>query len=365
MPLHTSPRLKKNNFDLLRLLFAGTVCLVHAYELSGFQQLRWISSVLSSAVAVKAFFVVSGFLIFMSFERSSSLTAYAGKRIRRIYPAYFTVVMLCAICMIAISSKHAGDYFSYAWVKYVVANLSFLNFLHPTLPGVFEANRLSTVNGALWTLKIEAMFYLTVPFFALAFRRFARLQMLVLVYCLSVAYAGLLTAAAERTGSGIYLELARQLPGQLSYFMSGAFIYYFLPVFERRIGRFLFGAVSVLAVNMIYPLPLLEPFALATMVVFFALFFYVGNFGLYGDFSYGVYILHFPIIQLLLYSGWFRENPWLFLIAVVCITATGAIAMWHLVEKRFLLRSSHYVVTAASSAGSTSNMALNAEAPNR
>jgi peptidoglycan/LPS O-acetylase OafA/YrhL len=365
LPLHTSPRLKKNNFDLLRLLFAGTVCLVHAYELSGFQQLRWISSVLSSAVAVKAFFVVSGFLIFMSFERSKSLTSYAGKRIRRIYPAYFTVVMLCAICMIAISSKHAGDYFSYAWIKYVVANLSFLNFLHPTLPGVFEANRLSTVNGALWTLKIEAMFYLTVPFFALAFRRFARFQMLVLVYCLSVAYAGLLTAVADRTGSGIYLELARQLPGQLSYFMSGAFIYYFLPVFERRIGRFLFGAVSALAVNMIYPLPLLEPFALATMVVFFALFFYVGNFGIYGDFSYGVYILHFPIIQLLLYSGWFRENPWFFLIAVVCITATGAIAMWHLVEKRFLLRSSHYVITAASSGGSTPNMALNAEAPNR
>lgn len=32
-----SVRLKKNNFDLLRLLFAGTVCLVHAHTLSGFE----------------------------------------------------------------------------------------------------------------------------------------------------------------------------------------------------------------------------------------------------------------------------------------------------------------------------------------
>ena len=365
MPQHNSPRLTKNNFDLLRLLFAGTVCLVHAYELSGFQQLRWVSVVLSPAVAVKAFFVVSGFLIFMSFERSKSLTSYASKRIRRIYPAYFTVVMLCAISMIAVSSKNAGDYFSDPWIKYVVANLSFLNFLHPTLPGVFESNRLSTVNGALWTLKIEAMFYLTVPFFAFAFRRFARFPLLVIFYCLSVAYAGLLTAVAEHTGSGIYVELARQLPGQLSYFMAGAFIYYFLPLFERRIGLFIFAAVSVLAVNMIFPLPLLEPFAIATMVVFFALYFYVGNFGIYGDFSYGVYILHFPIIQLLLYSGWFRESPWYFLIAVICITITGAIAMWHLVEKRFLLRSSHYVVTTTSSGGSTLKMALDTDAPNR
>lgn len=28
--------LARNNFDLLRLLFAGTVCLVHVHELSGF-----------------------------------------------------------------------------------------------------------------------------------------------------------------------------------------------------------------------------------------------------------------------------------------------------------------------------------------
>ena len=100
---HDNPRLTRNNFDLLRLLFAGTVCLVHSYELSGFQQIGWITSVLSSAVAVKAFFVVSGFLIFMSFERSSSLASYARKRIRRIYPAYFTVVMLCAVFLVAAS----------------------------------------------------------------------------------------------------------------------------------------------------------------------------------------------------------------------------------------------------------------------
>ena len=67
-------------------------------------------------------------------------------------------------------------------------------------------------------------------------------------------------------------------------------------------------AVSILAANMIYPLPLLEPFALATVVVFFGLFLYAGNFGKYGDFSYGFYILHFPVIQFLLHAGWFREK---------------------------------------------------------
>jgi peptidoglycan/LPS O-acetylase OafA/YrhL len=340
---HNNPRLTRNNFDLLRLLFAGAVCLVHTYELSGFQQLDWIASILSSAVAVKAFFVVSGFLIFMSFERSSSFASYASKRIRRIYPAYFTVVMFCAIFLVAVSSTNIGHYFSFAWAKYVLVNLAFLNFLQPTLPGVFDSNKLAAVNGALWTLKIEAMFYLTVPIIVYLFRKYSRLPILVLVYCSSVAYAGLFAAAAQRTGSGAYVELGRQLPGQLSYFMAGAALYYFLPLFERRINYFLAAAALILAANMAFPLPLFEPFALATVVVFFGLFLYVGNFGRHGDFSYGFYILHFPIIQIFLHTGWFRESPWYFLVSVVLATTTGAIAMWHLVEKRFLLRSSHYV----------------------
>ena len=359
---HDNPRLTRNNFDLLRLLFAGTVCLVHSYELSGFQQIGWITSVLSSAVAVKAFFVVSGFLIFMSFERSSSLASYARKRIRRIYPAYFTVVMLCAVFLVAASKNNIEHYFSFAWVKYVIANLAFLNFLQPTLPGVFESNKLAAVNGALWTLKIEVMFYLSVPILAFLCRRFSRLPMLVLVYCSSVAYAELFAVAAQRTGSGVYLELGRQLPGQLSYFMAGAALYYFLPFFERRIKYFLAVAALILAANTTFPLPLLEPFALATVVVFFGLFLYVGNFGKYGDFSYGFYIVHFPIIQLLLYVGWFRESPWFFLVAVVLMTAIGAIAMWHLVEKRFLLRSSHYVAATTSQSESAPNPAVHTDA---
>ena len=343
MPKIKSDRLEKNNFDLLRLLFALTVCLVHAYELSGFQQLKWISATFSSSVAVKAFFIVSGFLIFMSFERSPSLFSYARKRLRRIYPAYCAVIVGGAFALWAVSSANASDYFSLAWGKYVLANLAFMNFLQPTLPGVFDGNKLSAVNGALWTLKIEVLFYLSVPLFAMLFRRYSRLAVLVLVYGLSVGYASLATLLAARTGSGIYLELGRQLPGQLAYFMAGALLYYFLPLFERRRVYFLLPAASVLVIHAVYPLPLLEPFALAVVVVFFGIFFYLGNFGKYGDFSYGAYILHFPIIQVFLYLGWFRESPWLYLLAVIVATLIGAIALWHAVEKRFLFRSSHYI----------------------
>jgi len=340
---HDNHRLSRNNFDFLRLLFAATVCFVHAEYLSGFQELAPLSAFFSAGVAVKSFFVVSGFLIFMSYERSTSLASYASKRMRRIYPGYFTVVMLCAVFLAAVSSQTLGAYFSWAWVKYVASNLIFLNFLQPTLPGVFDGNRVAEVNGALWTLKIEAMFYLLVPFLVFLCRRFSYLAVLLILYCASVAYAYLLALAAERTGAELYLQLARQLPGQLSYFMAGAFLYYYRDFFERQVVFFMLAAIAILATNMAYSLPLLEPFALAVVVVFFGLFLYVGNFGKYGDFSYGVYIIHVPVIQLLVDGRWFQDSPWQFFAAFVLITAAAAVALWHLVEKRFLSRGSHYI----------------------
>lgn len=345
-----SPRFANNNFDFLRLLLSGTVCLVHAYELSGFAQLSVIVSVLSSAVAVKAFFVVSGFLVTMSYERSVSASSYAAKRIRRIYPAYFVTVMVCAIGFVLLSEKSADEYFSAAWFKYVAANLVFLNFLQPTLPGVFDGTRLAAVNGALWTLKIEVMFYFAVPLLVWSFRRFGHLPVMIVVYVLSFVYGLILHGVEAKTGSPIYGELARQLPGQMSYFIAGTGIFYFFPVFERYVRFLIPSAVLVLLANSFYvsPVSFLEPAAIAVLVIFFGMFCFIGNVGKYGDFSYGIYILHFPIVQLLLHLDWFRNSPWNFLAAAVFLSVLGGVLMWHLIERPFLSRSSHYVAATSS-----------------
>lgn len=318
-------RLTRNNFDFLRFLFAGTVCLVHAYHLSGYEQLAVILVALSSEVAVKAFFVVSGFLIVMSYERSSTFISYVNKRFRRIYPAYFVVIILCAFGLVAVSSESVADYFSLGWLKYLAGNLAFLNFVEHDLPGVFIDNEMQAVNGALWTLKIEVMFYMCVPVFVYLFRKYGHLLIIVSVYLLSVLYVSIFAKLAEETGSSVFLVLGRQLPGQLSYFMVGAFYYYYLPVFERQVRYFLLCAVAFFILDYYFGLFLLEPFYLSTLVVYFGLFMYLGNFGKYGDFSYGVYILHFPIIQLFIHYGWFGNNPWLFLLFIIITTLLAAL----------------------------------------
>jgi peptidoglycan/LPS O-acetylase OafA/YrhL len=361
----SSSDFRRNNFDLLRLVLAATVCFTHCYELSGYQQLAWITKVLSSATAVKAFFVISGFLIFMSFERSTSIYSYAEKRLRRVYPAYLTVVLLCALTLFSVSSKGVSDYFfSAAWLKYVLANSLFMNFIQPSLPGVFDMNRLHAVNGALWTLKIEVGFYLSVPVLVFLFRRFGTLLVIFAAYLGSVAWAAIFSWLDKRTGSQIYLELGRQLPGQLSYFVAGGLFYYHFSFFERWSRLLLCAAILVLIINSYWSVGALEPVALATTVMFLSMFPYLGNFGRHGDFSYGVYILHFPILQCLIGSGIFSDSPWLFLAAGASATLAGAVAMWHLVEKRFLLRTSHYVAASTPAGAQESRKTAAASHPN-
>jgi peptidoglycan/LPS O-acetylase OafA/YrhL len=342
----------RNNFDLLRFAFAFTVFLFHAHVLSGEAVLAPLSRYFSADFAVKAFFVVSGYLVLMSYDNSRSVRDYAGKRIRRVYPAYAAIVIACAVLGATITTLPATDYFSAGLGAYLAANLAFLNFLAPNLPGVFATNPFTEVNGALWTLKIEVMFYAAVPVIAWLCRRLGTALVLLGLYLASVAYYFALGQLAEAHGGQLYAQLQRQLPGQLCYFVAGAAGYYFGDAFARRWRLIVPIAVAGYAGLPLLGSPaleiLLKPALLAALVVYAAVGArYLGNFGRFGDFSYGIYIVHFPLIQVLVSVGLFRSNPWLGLAAATAGVLAVAALSWHLVEKPFLRKSSHYVLAEA------------------
>ena len=336
--------LGKNNFDLLRFLFAATVFLVHSYILSGAHTLSILTKLLSSELAVKSFFIVSGFLIFMSYENTAHNGRFFLKRARRIYPAYFSVVLLCTLIGSVLTSYSFSEYWSLSTLKYIIANLFFLNFLAPNLPGLFEGNTLQAVNGALWTLKIEVMFYLLVPLAVMAFRKFGQLQTLIFLYVASVVYSLVMFALVRRTGVDAYMELQRQLPGQLTYFIAGAAGYYYLEHLSRYAVWLLVLAIASFLFHYWLPWVAVEPIAIGVIVVYFAcLFPYLGNFGKFGDFSYGLYIVHFPILQIFVSYGLFKDSPWIAECVAAILILTVAVLFWNFIEKPFLRKSSHYV----------------------
>ncbi|MEQ9315317.1 MAG: acyltransferase family protein, partial [Henriciella sp.] len=136
----------------------------HAWALSAmapFGETEQALGVLAE-LSIQGFFIVSGALVYGSLERSETLATYAEKRVRRLYPAYAVVILVPAL----VSGFLTGWADVTAILSYLGANLIFLNFLSPDLPGLFDANRFTEVNGALWTLKIEVMFYIGLPVLA-------------------------------------------------------------------------------------------------------------------------------------------------------------------------------------------------------
>jgi len=345
-----------NNFDLLRFVFAFLVFIHHACVLSSTQEMKVIHLFINplSSLAVPSFFIISGFLIFMSYENSHSLKNYFEKRFSRILPAYCFVVVLCAFGGCFFSTLPWNQYFGRKLLEFLLFNLTFLNFVQPSLPGVFENNPLmSSVNGSLWTIKIELSFYVAVPLLVLLLRRYNKLITITAIYILSFIYGELFNLIGEQTGRGVWFELAKQLPGQLTFFISGALLYYYFDIFQIYFKPLLIVSTIVLIVSYhweisateSYSFSFVTPICLAIIIISIVFFtFYTDLFSKHGDLSYGIYIYHFPLVQILVSYGLFESSPYLTLMLSSLAVISISYASWHFLEKPFLRRghiSSH------------------------
>lgn len=350
--MRASADFNENNLDCLRLILASIVALFHIYALSGLPALSALGWYLSPHFAVRGFFVISGLLIYRSYTRSSSLSSYLEKRVRRIYPAYFTVVVLVALALWPLSILSSWQYFGAGFWKYLGANLLFLNFLAPTLPGVFASNSNTAVNGALWTLKIEVAFYLFVPILHYLCNRFGAKKVIGLTVCLSCLwkYGFAMMDAMARTRTGylyngadtIYYKLESEFPAQLIYFCAGILLLLYFEQLKDHFSAILGITVGLYLLDHWLTAGNLDVFWISGLVFVFGFWRYFGNFSKYGDFSYGVYIVHWPILQALILLGAARLNPAVyFSLCASCIGLAGYL-MWHLIEKGFLKSSSHY-----------------------
>jgi peptidoglycan/LPS O-acetylase OafA/YrhL len=320
---------RDNNFDILRLIFAWMIVYSHCYALS-------LQPTLGRPVGyiygLEGFFAISGCLIVASWERSKSLTVYLKRRAQRILPAYIFSIGFCLVTGSFFTTLPLLAFWkSAATWKYIVANLCFVGFLHDDLPGVFAKNPIHAMNGALWTIKIEVGFYLLVPLLVWLVRRIGPAWALGSVFVLSVAYKTALHLSGHET-------LSHQLPGELSYFMVGAAVFYYFREFNEH--RRLMWTISLPSMALLLfsgsALLLAIALPLFTLCVAFLLPPYRGI-TKYGDFSYGTYVLHFPIIQCFVALGFFAKSPLLSVLCVVPVVAASSVFSWFFVERKFLM----------------------------
>lgn len=297
------------NMDIMRYVLAIAVVIAHIDYLTGYG----IPFPLSSFEAVGGFFAISGFLMYPNYIRHTGAAAYARQRARRILPPYVFIVVACALSLALVSDLRPFAYFSSnGLAAYLAANLSFLNWLHPSLPGVFEGASYvtSAVNGSLWTMKVEWCLYFSVPCFIWITRRLRRLPLAwaaLIVIIISIVYRQIFTSLYISTGIEAFNILRRQIFGQLAFFYSGMLIWFLKDFFIGNIWKMLLlGIVLRLLLPVVHPMVtvFIEPFAISAIVMALSLFpsdlkWLRHRFNV----SYEIYLFHFPVIQLGIYLG--------------------------------------------------------------
>ena len=321
-----------NNFDFIRYFFAFSLVIVHFCTLMGIDQF-WV---ISGGLRVKVFFIMSGFLIFYSYIKNPNLKNYIRKRTKRIFPPYLLVVILCFIIGIFITNLRITEYLqSKESYSYLINNILFLNFLQPTLPGVFENNPIQAVNGSLWTMKVEIMFYISVPIVFYLLKKYNKLWVMIGIFVFSILYEQCFTYLFEKTNNELYFFIRKQIGSQFIYFYSGTFILLYFQYFRKYL-KYLFPLAIAICIfedaNII--LFYLEPIATSIIIIGFAYNFKYLNFiRKYDNITYGIYLYHFPIIQIIIQLNIAKEYPLIAFLLSLIITIITAILSWKYLEK--------------------------------
>lgn len=304
-----------NNFTLLRLSLALMVVLGHFHTLP--HRVRATGPYGLSDFAVDSFFVVSGYLIAQSFDRKPELRGFFIRRFFRLYPLYAFMIFVQAAIMLGLLGHPL------AWLhdalRYIGANLVFFNFLAHNIGGLFASTPDPGINPSLWTLKIEVGFYLLLPLIWLVTRRFHP-GLLIFLYVLSTLYYSYAAAHGQ-------MDLAKQLPGQLRFFIIGIAIYRYadriiVPPFPATC----LAGLCLFAVYLRYDWHFAAIYPLCIGLFVFLVALRMKPIPLKTDISYGVYLIHAPLIQLSLLTDVYQDTP-LFLaglIAIVCLLASAA-----------------------------------------
>lgn len=341
--IKTDNNVRGNNFSLLRLVFAILVIVGHSPELIDGDRsrdflVRISGSLFSGDVAVDGFFLISGYLIFKSFESSSSIKDYIFKRIVRIYPGFISAFL----ATIFIFGPLAGGFFMDIPVIKTAVKLIVLGL--PSVPGAFSGLAHPEMNGSMWTISYEFRCYIMVIIIGLLLRRKSRIIYIILILIMAILYAIRGSLPDIPYGSPIFGSTNASV--RLTFiFLIGAGFY----IWRDKITLSDRGAVlaGVAFVCLMFVPPLAEPaFAGFGGYVIFWFAFSCRPYRISEkldrvDPSYGVYLYAWPIQNSLIYH--FHDvSPWFVAIVTLPISLIFGLLSWNYIEMPFLRQKSSY-----------------------
>lgn len=328
---------RDNNFDLLRLAAAVAVVVSHSFAVVGRPEpLHQFHTTLGS-VGVLVFFAVSGLLIHRSWQHDPRASAFWTKRFLRLWPALIMATVATALILgPVVTTAPLRDYFSSRDTWTYPLWYVFMTPFGAELPGVFvdmPAER--AVNGALWTLHIEVLAYGIL--FALGITSVLGRRIIVAI----LAAAALLWAGHIVTPTQPNLGAVNAIAA----FAVGACVW----SWRDRVVLSHWGALATMAVCVATaagPDSLrVVTWTLGAAYIAFWFAYVLPRLGRrltkWGDASYGLYIIAFPVQQTIVQLLGSDISPWVVSAIALPVVWLLAIASWRFVERPALqLKSS-------------------------
>lgn len=341
---------RNNSIGFLRWLMAFMVIFSHAGPLAGFYGghdlgTQWSDEQSLGGVAVAGFFFLSGYLITKSKMGRASTARYFGRRIMRIFPGWFLVLLVTAYILAPIAwmqekgtidgfwSATTDSPFTYfsnnMWLPLIQHNIAGMGTSLPfyELHGGFEWN------GSAWTLAFEFGAYILVAVLgvvgALSNRWVGGAIALLIIGLAMMQWFGMGNLGALSPALSDFRILLLMAP-----FAFGILFALFgdrIPIDNRL------AVVCVLIAGYTYAKGgwlVIGQYAFCYVLIWFAIRVrFLKNWDKHGDFSYGIYIIAWPLMQ---FAGYFhlQDAGWLvYHLVIVAGCHAYAYLSWHLIER--------------------------------
>jgi len=333
---------KADNFHLLRFLFALFVVISHCYSLSGTPEAsNWLCIVTAnqlnfSQIGLGGFFVISGYFIFQSLTRSSSIFEYYKKRFLRLFPALFVVLLLSLLLIPFIYDGPVSLLKNRSYWTYLPYNLSLYGF-QGIVKGVFDDNYYHSINGSLWTIRYEFSLYIALSFlFYIKSRKVLLANLLLFFFGLFYVLYNFYLSTFENVNWFNLLGIHVLNLG--TYFIAGSALAALN--FKNWKNRNMLALVAFLFILLTIYFGYFTNlkhlfFPIFILGLGFFEFSFLSCFSKFGDASYGIYIYSFPIQQSLVYFGFVNYNQ--LLIFSGLFSVIFGYLSWHFIEKKALL----------------------------
>lgn len=313
---------KLEGIQALRCIAALSVLFQHSLYLSGLAlhaQPNIFLQLKLGEFGVLLFFFISGFIMMFQINKTSS--EFILHRFFRIYPPYFCALILAVLILTPTFGIHHFD-FNFHWDLLLLpsghANASF---------GV-----------PYWTLIYEVFFYGIISLVLLTKNREKTLTILLLIWAIIITSLTRFDPLTKIASPNI-LQIG--VSYCCMFFIVGAA---FGLLYLKKSNVF-FWIVAILGIFFIFTPSSLYPFnsmiyhLLICIGLFYVFlnFYHISNNKLlnivkrmmvrFGDYSYGLYLIHLPIVTAICYSSYFMAlGRWkLFLVAIVVAGTFGLI----------------------------------------